>query len=502
MEKPPITRSELVAEARRLLASLDSGVMSASAYDTAWVARLRKPNDPEEPLFPETFDWLLRHQRPDGSWGADIPFPHDRVVSTLAAVVTLAGSTYRKAEAEVAVRRGVLYLNRERPNLRDDPAETVGFELVLPELVRQAQALGLRLPYADWAFVEEIKADKLRRIPPIAVYGGPTPLTHSLEYLGDRLAPMLVQRCQSPNGSYGASPAATAYVLSHVTDDHAVSYLKWVIERSSTGGVPFFFPFTIYELTWGLRALFPLLSRSEEYRRMVERLESYWTPGGMQDFARGVMPDLDTTTMAAQVLHPMGTEIKIEVFALFEADEYFYCYAFERNPSVTTNAHLLEVLRHLPSSIEQRRMMLKVLHFLRKARDGKPFWYDKWHASPYYATEAVIRASAGLANDLIRPAVQWILENQHEDGSWGFAGGNAEETALAALALIEAAREDPALPSLIRVPLERAYHYLALHWQDEVPSLWIGKALYSPSNIVRATILGAFDALYGFFNPS
>src|SRR4051794_16801997 len=186
--------------------------MSSTAYDTAWIARVPSHGSSENPMFTAAYDWLLQHQHPNGSWGAEIPFAHDRVISTLAALVTVSGSSYRRPESELAARRAVVYLNVERPDLSHDPAETVGFELLLPELTRQTKAMGLSLPYDDWAFVDRIKEDKLRRIPPIAVYNGPTPLTHSFEYLGDRLVPQLAGRCRFADGSYGISPSSTVFV--------------------------------------------------------------------------------------------------------------------------------------------------------------------------------------------------------------------------------------------------------------------------------------------------
>src|SRR3954454_4043885 len=99
MSQPRIAREELVEEARRLLGSLDEGQMSATAYDTAWVARVPGPSQAAEPLFPAAYDWLLRNQHSDGSWGAEIAFPHDRVISTLAALLALDSSGYRRDES-------------------------------------------------------------------------------------------------------------------------------------------------------------------------------------------------------------------------------------------------------------------------------------------------------------------------------------------------------------------------------------------------------------------
>jgi hypothetical protein len=56
-------------QARDLLQNLDSR-LSASAYDVAWVARIRSEGG--ELLWPEMTEWLLDHQWEDGSWG-DLP---------------------------------------------------------------------------------------------------------------------------------------------------------------------------------------------------------------------------------------------------------------------------------------------------------------------------------------------------------------------------------------------------------------------------------------------
>ena len=94
-----IAFEDLIASARKLLSALGEGSMSESAYDTAWVARIQSLEFPGEPRYPAAYDWLLREQRTDGSWGGEIAFPHDRVMSTLAVLVALTESSYRKAES-------------------------------------------------------------------------------------------------------------------------------------------------------------------------------------------------------------------------------------------------------------------------------------------------------------------------------------------------------------------------------------------------------------------
>lgn len=61
------------------------GKMSAAAYDVAWVAMVRNPHNPQQLAFPDSFNWLLRHQSTDGSWG----YPPQTIVPTLAGLLAL-----------------------------------------------------------------------------------------------------------------------------------------------------------------------------------------------------------------------------------------------------------------------------------------------------------------------------------------------------------------------------------------------------------------------------
>ncbi|MBM2810145.1 MAG: SQHop cyclase protein [Chloroflexi bacterium] len=488
-----MTIQDLAVEAERLLEGLGEGSMSETAYDTAWVARVPNPDVTGEPLFPAAYDWLLRNQHEDGSWGAEIAFPHDRIISTLAALITLAESDYRRDESEPAARRAIVYLNRERPNLEDDPAETVGFELILPELARQAQALGLHLPYEDWTFVEHIKADKLKRIPPIAVYGGPTPLTHSLEYLGDRLMPSLAARPRSKNGSYGCSPSATAYVQLQVPAEQARAYLERAAAVTRTGGFTYLHPFENFESAWVVDALEPLWPQLPQIGSVVERLGWAWTSMGMAWSTEGEVPDADDTAVSLSLFskHKQPNHPGSDVFELYEGPDYFQTFVFERNPSVTTNAHILSALRLLPVTPERRRMTLKLVSYLEREQVDGTFWCDKWHASPYYATDRVLVALNGTSAQVVRRAVRWLLDEQGLDGGWGLGGGTVEETAWALDALEAVGERDVALGSVVRPAIDRAADYLTDRFGDSsYPALWIGKGLYSAPKIIRARVIG------------
>jgi halimadienyl-diphosphate synthase len=484
----------LLAAASDLLASMGRGSMSETAYDTAWVARVDDPLNSAARAFPTALAWLVRCQRPDGSWGGSIPVLHDRVVSTLAAAITL--SERPGAEHAAAVARAEAYLGPALLRLGEDAVETVGFELVMPPLLARAHSLGLVLPYEQSGGIYDLRADKMRRLSMGFVYGGPTPLTHSLEFLGDDLQPELAWRCQASNGSFGASPSATAYFLTHQWDDLAADYLRGVLALSGDGGACNVYPFEIFEKAWVLSHLGPLARGLAKYQPHLRELAKAWSPAGVGFTSAGIVPDGDDSAIVLKLLHNGGFPVQPQVLKLFEADEYFFTFPLERNQSVSTNAHVLHALLDFPDFPERQRMLRKATAFLGASRLEGSFWRDKWHASCYYATGRVILALAGAGDagrGLLEPAVDWLLETQHKDGSWSEfeANGTCEETAYGLQALVSLGR----LPTAVLSAMRRASHYLWERIDDpHYPELWVGKGLYAPNAVIRAAILGGLYA--------
>ena len=80
---------DLKAQARELVTSL-GGHMNPSPYDIAWLARL-PDDDGYGARWPGLINWLVEHQRQDGSWGGEITYYHDRILCTLTAIIALNG---------------------------------------------------------------------------------------------------------------------------------------------------------------------------------------------------------------------------------------------------------------------------------------------------------------------------------------------------------------------------------------------------------------------------
>lgn len=101
-------------------------------------------------------------------------------------------------------------------------------------------------------------------------------------------------------------------------------------------------------------------------------------------------------------------------------------------------------------------------------------------------------ASAGT----LRKAADWLLREQHDDGSWGRWEGTAEETAYAVRTLLDLTDGGSAWTGPAAHAVSRGCAFLLDRGLDtgQRPPLWIGKELYGPAHLVRAALLGALAA--------
>jgi halimadienyl-diphosphate synthase len=482
---------DLKRDARELLGELDQAAMSNTAYDTAWVARVREGNGSSAPAFPELLGWLRRNQHPNGSWGGKVSYYHDLIICTLAALVALAEHRDGPGDQE-AIGRAERFICQHIGSLHRDPAETVGFELILPSLLERARQLGLALPYDKCGRYYQLREQKLGMIPEQLIYSREVTTAHSLEFMGEGLNVERAADLREENGSFGNSPSATAYFLVECADSEAGRrYLAQAV-KAGGGAVMPAHPVEVFDKSWVLYNL-QLAGFFDELREEVkERLDELYQ---CWDSRRGVgfsreysVPDLDDTAVVFKLLHQAGYDVDPSVFASYERDAHFICYPFERNPSLGVNVHLLDALRVCPDFERQCEMVEKALGFCReRIRSGG--WFDKWHISPFYVIAHVVVACIGQDNDLARVLVGCLARTQRQDGSWGYFGPTIEETAYCLQALILYHRS---VELLERSLFYHAAQYLYSHYHtQDYPALWIEKSLYAPAHIVRSAVLSA-----------
>jgi halimadienyl-diphosphate synthase len=485
---------------RQFLTQVGQNTVTSDAYDTAWLAAV--PTADGAPRFPAALDWVRRRQRADGSWGAPWPYYHDRLICTLRAVLTLHYWQQEAADQE-QVRRGLAFIRDHADALAHDPWETVGFELIFPTLLAAAAEQGLDLPYQAFAGLERIRAAKLAIAPLDLAYDRRMPLVVDLEGLGSGFDLRRAATTQEAIGAVGMSPAATAFLLLHdPANAPATGYLSWALAGAGDGGVPAYFPLETFERSWGLYQLqhaWPTLHADlpAEVGPALDFLLEHRQPAGWTSSIHATVKEADTTAVVFAVLSRAGYRLDPALLYQYEEATHFRCYPFERNPSISVHAHMLDALHYTERAARAPRIA-KVLRFLEAVRQPAGHWLDKWHVSPYYVTTRVVLAAAthGLAPDLAAPAVDWLVRSQRADGGWGYYpptpdAPTLEETAYALLALFAWRDTGRAVPAAV---LAHGAAYLRTHATlppRHYPPLWIAKALYIPVQVVQAAVLAA-----------
>jgi halimadienyl-diphosphate synthase len=475
----------------------DTPQISSSPYDTAWLARL-------DSFKTQALQWLRSHQLPDGSWGTDVPmYAHDRAVSTLAATATLrqAGTPINAPEIRLARDAVARYLQALK---LDACGPTVGFELIVPSLLQEVQALGVQLD-VDQDLLQRLiwaRQAKLSALPDRKIDRRFTP-SFSAELVGqDHLHLLDPSNLQANNGSVAFSPSASAFFARYVKpgDPDALAYLGDMI--NDQGAIPYVGPIEVFDHGWALWNLALAMPQGvdDDLQDLVDRsvkiLCDEWQPGKGIASAIGLpLLDGDDTAIVLTALTHFGYEIDLDGLLAFQGAYNFRCYPLESDPSTSTNAHALHALTVFGKTLVDKAVRTAV-NFLENTRTAGTFWFDKWHASPYYPTAHAIIALTGLVDELAEPAVRWFERTQRPDGSWGWYQGTSEETAYAVQALIT---RHKACGDVNKDAIRRGYSWLIRHSEDPHPQLWIGKVLYTPQVAVESAILSArmmFEALW------
>lgn len=485
-------------EIHELLKRIGPGRMTSTAYDTAWVARL---DDVDLKLSNKALEWISVNQLPDGSWGTrDILYYHDRVICTLAAMIALTHRG-RRAHDKVQIENGLYALDRitsgATQGLASDPnGSTVGFEMIMPTLVAEAEKLGIIKQQGDRILgrLSKLRELKMQKLAGRKINNLFTP-AFSSEMAGlDGQSILDINNLQEENGSVANSPSATAYFAKYLKpgEPKSMAYLhKWM---DPNGGMPNVAPFDVFEPAWTLWNLKLIPDLDAETIRLcaphLDVLQGQWDPNtGMAHTSEYAPKDSDDSALTFETLSLFGRTVDIQAVLGYEEEEYFRCFALEANPSISANIHVLGALRE--GGFEQNHPSVqKILKFLRSTRKNTNSWFDKWHASPYYATAHTIILGHGYDKEMCESAVEWVIKTQNSDGSWGFYRPTAEETAYALQALCIWKCAGYKVHDGV---IELGLNWLIEHSHPPFTPLWIGKALYCPELVVQATILSAIE---------
>ncbi|MGZ2358486.1 prenyltransferase [Streptomyces sp. 372A] len=504
------------SQAVRLMADIDAdpwGSVRASAYETARVVSLA----PDFAGHGDRLGWLLDQQLPDGTWGEG-PAQY-RLLPTLSTIEALLATLARDATDTVpaqdrlasAAAAGLTALRRLPADARWP--DTAAIEILVPSLVARINSL---LDHSATGTLPHLgplsrgsrlsvplgfRPERHEEIAQRCRTGVPGKLHHTLEGIAQHLPGLTVP---VPHDLLGSSPAATSAWLASQPQGARGEQARAALSAAARryGGLfPEAAPIRVFERLWVAAALarpgLPPACRATA----GAWAHDIYDPSGVRG-APGLLPDADDTAMTVLVAALTGTPGDPAPLAAFWADTHYRCYLGEDTSSVTANAHALQALTaHLqlrPSAIPDHHPRMDLVRdwLVEQQTDGA--WTDKWHASPYYATERCVRALLGHdgpgTRQAIQAAVDRVLASQHDDGTWGIWGGTAEETAYAVQILL--AEPAAATRPGWRTALQRAEHALEDRGiRHEHPALWHDKTLYAPTAMIQAEILAARELL-------
>lgn len=495
-----LSKEELVQKIKQALRQAGTSQMSQSPYDLGWLLRLPADRqaclsdrqglsdlkNPKKPRYPQIISWLEKLQHSDGSWGGQIPFAHDRVISTLSVIAGLIRwplDDKWRGRIDRAVKAVEFYSKK----LLNEPEATVAFELLFPKLLREVQNAGhkINIPKKILTHYQILQAQKLSKLPIEAATKYPTTLLHALEALDEnKIDLQKFEKFQSPGGSFGCSPATTAFMLLQgIGGRKAEQYLDNLVKKRT---VPPVYPIDIFERAWCLLPiyLFGLENNfSRELKPHIKYLKKHWTADGVGWSVDLPVSDLDDTALVFYVLQKNKKAPALNVFKKFETDGGFVCYKGERSGSASHYIHLFLALSSCQENNNRiKQMRRKIINRLWRTQTKQGFWDDKWHISPYYATSRAVIALAGNseAKQMVDKAVKWLLRTRHKNGLWGFGKGTAEETAYALMALRRYTKKNSAILEKILV---KGLVDLRGLMKKDYPQMWMEKSLFAPKKI-------------------
>ncbi|CAN0923823.1 Ent-kaur-16-ene synthase, chloroplastic, partial [Linum grandiflorum] len=318
----------------RIKKLFDKVELSASSYDTAWVAMVPAPSSSQEPYFSSCLNWVLENQQKDGSWGSPVDnrdplLMKDALSSTLASVLALK----KWGVGDQCIQNALGFMERNSGSLTDPAQETpIGFNITFPAMIQTCiQDFNLNLPLNP-SNVDDLLRRRDSALNSAILHqseGSNAYLACVSEGIGNSLDHRrhweTARKFQRKNGSFFNSPSATAAAFVHLRDADSLRYLRSVVDttssRQTASAVPAIYPNKIYSRlclidaieSLGIDRLFP-----EEIKLALDEIYNCWQQGDEEIF-------LDSTTcaMAFRILRLNRYPVSPDVFNRFAEDRFW-----------------------------------------------------------------------------------------------------------------------------------------------------------------------------------
>ncbi|XP_028755222.1 ent-kaur-16-ene synthase, chloroplastic-like isoform X2 [Neltuma alba] len=306
----------------RIKKMFDKIELSASSYDTAWVAMIPSPSSPQTPLFPQSLNWLLQNQQNDGSWGLSDRHEllvKDSLLSTLACVLALK----QWGVGEQQTNRGLGYIESNIASALDDKQHSpIGFDIIFSHLLEQAQKLDLNLPLGGKrleTFMQKRELE-LQSGWGSKSEGWKAYVAYISEGFGKSQNWEMAMKFQRKNGSLFNSPATTASAYTHINNAHCLDYLFSLLDKFGNA-VPAVHPFDVYARLHMVDSL-EKLGIDRHFKEEIESiLEETWRMWQKEE--DDIFLEPTTCAMAFRLLRLHGYNVSSDALDRFSEDRFY-----------------------------------------------------------------------------------------------------------------------------------------------------------------------------------
>ncbi|CAN0856404.1 Ent-kaur-16-ene synthase, chloroplastic [Linum grandiflorum] len=283
--------------------------LSASPYDTAWVAMVPSLVSPA-PCFPDSVTWLLENQQKDGSWGSpsQIRSPlhmKDTLFSTLACLLALR----RWGIGDQHIHNALGFMERNSAYLNDSTQKTpIGFDVTFPAMIHTSiKDFNLNLPLKSANIDAMIRnRESILRSSAANSEGRNAYLAYISEGIGELQDWEAAMKFQRKNGSLFNSPSATASACIHLQDPKAFRYLR-SISTTGAGSLPVIYPHRIQTMLCLIDEFHKMgIGRHfrEEIKLALDEIYECWKEGDEDIFL-----ECTTCAMAFRILRLNGYHV-------------------------------------------------------------------------------------------------------------------------------------------------------------------------------------------------
>ncbi|CAN0856410.1 Ent-kaur-16-ene synthase, chloroplastic [Linum grandiflorum] len=318
---PVTVTNDVDSKVDQMKEMFDKVELSASPYDTAWVAMVPSLVSPA-PCFPDSVTWLLENQLNDGSWGlpSQIRPPlhmKDTLSSTLACLLALR----RWGIGDQHIHNALGFIERNSAYLNDSTQETpIGFDITFPAMIQTSiKDFNLNLPLKSANIDAMIRnRESILRSSGANSEGRNAYLAYISEGIGELQDWEAAMKFQRKNGSLFNSPSATAATCIHLQDPKAFRYLRSI---STTGAVPVIYPHRIQTLLCLIDEIAKMgLGRHfrDEIKLALDEIYKSWKEGDEDLFL-----ECTTCAMAFRILRLNGYPVSPDVFGRFTEDRFW-----------------------------------------------------------------------------------------------------------------------------------------------------------------------------------